>query len=72
MNNGLRTAFGSLLALSVACAQGRQEPGRSIGTISREGNLIVMTLEKDVLGQANLFNLSGARYGLRRMVPAIA
>jgi hypothetical protein len=40
-------------------AQSRQEPGRSIGTISTQGDLIVMTLEEGVLGSANLFDLGG-------------
>lgn len=42
----------------VALTQGRQEPGRSIGTIKTQGDLIVMTLEEGVLGQANLFDLA--------------
>jgi hypothetical protein len=40
-------------------AQPRQEPGRSIGTVSTQGDLIVMTLEEGVLGSANLFDLGG-------------
>jgi hypothetical protein len=51
------------IALPVALApllyaQGRQEQGHSIGKISTQGNLIVMTLDEDVLGKANLFNLA--------------
>ncbi len=47
-----------LLALSApAMGQGRQEPGHSIGAISTQGNLIVMTLEEGALGKANLFDL---------------
>ena len=42
-----------------ALAQGRQEPGRSIGSISTQGDLIVMTLDKDALGKANMFDLVG-------------
>jgi hypothetical protein len=38
-------------------AQFRQEPGESIGTITTQGNLIVMTLNEGVLGTANLFDL---------------
>jgi hypothetical protein len=44
---------------SSAQAQGRQEPGRSIGKVSTEGNLIVMELDEGVLGKANLFDLAG-------------
>src|SRR5262245_58734769 len=38
--------------------QGRQEPGRSIGTVTTQGSLIVMTLNEGALGHANLFDLS--------------
>ena len=41
-----------------AGAQGRQEPGKSIGTISTQGDLIVMTLDEGALGKANLFDLA--------------
>ena len=43
---------------SVGAAQSRQEPGRSIGTITTQGNLIVMTLNEAALGKANLFDLA--------------
>lgn len=49
--------FGILPHQQVAHTQGRQEPGRSIGTISTQGDLIVMTLDEGVLGQANMFDL---------------
>src|SRR5262245_58860940 len=39
-------------------AQGRQEPGRSIGTVTTQGNLIVMTLNDGALGHSNLFDLT--------------
>jgi hypothetical protein len=51
-------AFGALLH-----AQGRQEPGRSIGKISTQGDLIVMTLDEGALGRANMFDL--VRHTLR-------
>src|SRR5262249_59854351 len=46
-------------------AQGpnRQEPGKSIGTIRTEGDLIVFTLNEGALGTANLFDLG--RHTLR-------
>ena len=48
----------ALLALAFsAYAQGRGEPGKSIGSISVQGNLIVMTLDEGVLGKAGLFDL---------------
>jgi hypothetical protein len=39
-------------------AQYRQEQGHSIGTVTTQGNLIILTLDEDVLGKANLFNLA--------------
>jgi hypothetical protein len=44
-------------------AQGREEPGKSIGKVSVVGNLILMELNKDALGRQNLFDL--ARHTLR-------
>ena len=35
------------------------EPGKSIGSVSTHGNLIVVTLNDRVLGRANLFDLAG-------------
>ena len=46
-----------LSAATAASAQFRQEPGRSIGTISTQGKLIVLTLNEGALGTANLFDL---------------
>ena len=37
--------------------QNRQHPGRSIGAVSTQGNLIVMELNEGALGKANLFDL---------------
>ena len=39
-------------------AQYRQEPGRSLGTVTTRGNLIIMTLDEGVLGKPDLFNLA--------------
>jgi hypothetical protein len=47
-----------ILGVLPARAQYGQEPGHSIGTVTRQGNLIVLTLNEDVLGKANLFNLA--------------
>ena len=47
-----------MLSALPAQPQYRQEPGHSIGTVSKQGNLIVLTLDEDVLGKANLFNLA--------------
>jgi hypothetical protein len=44
---------------AVTLAQGRQEPGRSIGTVSTAGDLVVLTLDERALGAANLFDLTG-------------
>jgi hypothetical protein len=60
------TAVGVLLCFCVvylqppvAQTQGRQEPGRSIGAIRTQENLIVMTMDEGALGKANLFDLVG-------------
>lgn len=42
---------------SSTSAQYRQELGHSIGTVTTQGNLIILTMDLDVLGKANLFNL---------------
>ena len=41
----------------VTYAQGGQPPGRSIGTISTRGDLIVLELNEGALGTANMFDL---------------
>jgi hypothetical protein len=48
----------SVLCPCVARAQFRQEPGRSIGSVTTQGNLIVLTLNEGVLGTPNLFDLT--------------
>src|SRR5205814_8917118 len=49
---------GILPSGGVAYGQGRQEPGRSIGTITTQGDLIVMTLNEGVFGKSNMFDLA--------------
>lgn len=39
-------------------AQYHQGSGHSIGTVTKQGNLIVLTLDEGVLGKANLFDLA--------------
>jgi hypothetical protein len=56
--SGLLIACGTLLHHSLAQAQTQREPGKPIGKISTQGDLIVMTLDQDVLGKANLFDLA--------------
>src|SRR4051794_25367059 len=51
--------FGILWRGTVVHGQPRQEPGRSIGTITTQGDLIVMTLNEGVFGKANMFDLAG-------------
>jgi len=55
--------FGVLSRGSVTYSQARQEPGRSIGTVTTQGDLIVMTLNEGVFGKANMFDL--VRHTLR-------
>ena len=67
VKSGGPIAFAVLLSMSllfshqpVVQSQGRpQEPGRSIGTVKTQGDLIVMTLNEGALGKANLFDLGG-------------
>ncbi len=65
-----------LLAATGSQAQFRQEPGHSLGTVTTQGNLIVLTLDEGVLGKANLFNLAhrtlhftpdGSRYRIENL-----
>ncbi|HEY4380617.1 MAG TPA: hypothetical protein VGN01_09755 [Acidobacteriaceae bacterium] len=66
--------FGAVAAQS----QYRQEPGHSIGTVTTQGKLIVLTLDEGALGKANLFNLAhhtlrftpeGAGYRVETLAP---
>ncbi|MEO8372751.1 MAG: hypothetical protein ABI806_26440 [Candidatus Solibacter sp.] len=53
--------FALVLAVALipsAHAQGRGEPGKSIGSVAVRGNLIVMTLDEGVLGTESLFDLA--------------
>src|SRR5499427_7574789 len=47
----------NLAPQNLSYSQGRQEPGHSIGAVTTQGNLIVMTLNEGALGHANLFDL---------------
>ena len=52
--------LGALFLVSLSNAQeDRLEPGRPIGKVTTQGNLIVMELDDGVLGKANLFDLVG-------------
>jgi len=45
------------LAAATIVAQTHQQPGQPIGAVSTRGDLIVLTLDDDVLGKANMFDL---------------
>ena len=47
----------ALLPATLTYAQGREEPGKSIGKVTVVGNLIQLELNKGALGQQNLFDL---------------
>src|SRR5438874_7476295 len=51
--------FAIILFAAALHGQPRLEPGRSIGKISTQGDLIVMELDDAALGKANLFDLAG-------------
>lgn len=55
-----RLAGVSIMALASlpAFGQFRQDPGNSIGKVTRQGNLIVLELNEGALGKQNLFNLA--------------
>ena len=77
--NPFLLAVVGVLALNVAGhGQGRQEPGKSIGTVAVQGSLIVMTLNDGALGRAHLFDLAhrtlrfipdGSRYRVENTAP---
>jgi hypothetical protein len=46
-----------VLLSSTAHAQFNREPGKSIGTVTTHGNLVVLTLNEDALGPKNFFDL---------------
>ena len=50
-------ALAGMLGVLPALAQFEQAPGHSIGTVTTHGKLIVLTLNRDALGKANLFDL---------------
>ena len=56
---GVFLLCGSLLHPGLAHGQEQDAPGHSIGKVSTLGDLIVIELDKDVLGKANLFDLAG-------------
>src|SRR5436190_20684300 len=51
--------FALLILAAALQAQPRLDPGRSIGKVSTQGDLIVMELDDAALGKANLFDLGG-------------
>jgi hypothetical protein len=55
----LAVLTGVVLFGGLARAQRSQEPGKIIGKVSTQGNLIVLTLDDGVLTRPNLFDLSG-------------
>jgi len=50
---------GLLLIVSLSYAEQDNEPGRSIGKVSTQGDLIVIELDDAALGKPNLFDLTG-------------
>jgi hypothetical protein len=67
-NGALLIAFGAIVECS-ANAQPQQEPGHSIGTVTTQGDLIGITLDRGALGQANLFDLEVAALLRVRVIP---
>ena len=50
--------LGATALASSAIAQDRNTPGKSIGTVTTQGNLIILTLNQDALGKPHLFDLA--------------
>jgi hypothetical protein len=50
--------LGTLLAASAIAQQYRMEPGKSIGTVTTQGNLVILKLNENALGKPHLFDLS--------------
>lgn len=50
--------LGATAVASSAVAQDRNTPGKSIGTVTTHGNLIILTLNQDALGKPHLFDLA--------------
>jgi hypothetical protein len=66
-------------SIVTAAAQDRMSPGKSIGTVSTHGNLIILTLNEDALGKPHLFDLEhrtlrftpeGSRYRMETLPEA--
>jgi len=57
--SAVSVSCGLLLIVSFSHAQQDNKPGRSIGKVSTQGDLIVMELDDSALGEANLFDLTG-------------
>jgi len=55
---GSLTLLCAMAATSSAIAQDRNTPGKSIGTVTTQGNLIILTLNEDALGKPHLFDLA--------------
>ncbi len=62
-NGALLIAFAVRCESHSASGQPRQGAGKSIGSVTTQGNLIVITLDQGALGKANLFDL--VRHTLR-------
>ena len=56
---GVLILGGLVLGPSTTQGQDENRPGRSIGKVSTQGDLIVMELDEGVLGKTNLFDLAG-------------
>lgn len=69
--------LGAMAAPSIA--QDRMSPGKSIGTVTTQGNLIILTLDENALGKPHLFDLEhrtlrftpeGSRYRMETLPEA--
>ncbi len=64
---GVQSVLTSCVLLSaLAAAQDRMSPGKSTGTVTTEGNLIILTLNENALGKPHLFDLQIRTLRFRR------
>ena len=55
----LAASLSLILYATLSSAQDDDRPGHAIGKVSTQGDLVVMELDQDALGRANLFDLVG-------------
>jgi hypothetical protein len=55
---GCATLLAAIVTTNGAIAQDRNTPGKSIGTVTTQGKIMILTLNQDALGKPHLFDLA--------------